>query len=125
MYTYKIWNKTDDINGVDSDIVLKNNPIYKKGDVVLIINTDSDRVEFIAIESELRESYRDKTSSIESLAQIRCEYYNKTAPMNILEVQDKMSALEEENKTLRQELTQIKTSIASMTTLLTKTLEER
>lgn len=37
MYTYKIWNKTDDINGVDSNVVLKNNPIYKKGDVVLII----------------------------------------------------------------------------------------
>ena len=122
MYTYKIWNKTDDINGVDSDIVLKNNPIYKKGDVVLIINTDSDRVEFIAIESELRESYRDKTSSIESLAQIRCEYYNKTAPMNILEVQDKMSALEAENQTLREELAQIQVSIAS---LMATTLEEK
>ena len=34
MYTYKIWNKTDDINGVDSNVVLKNNPIYKKGDVL-------------------------------------------------------------------------------------------
>ena len=84
MYTYKIWNKTDDINGVDSNVVLKNNPIYKKGDVVLIINTDSDRVEFIAIESELRESYKDKVSNIEKLAEIRCEYYNNNAPMTVI-----------------------------------------
>lgn len=97
MYTYKIWNKTDDINGVDSNVVLKNNPIYKKGDVVLIINTDSDRVEFIAIESELRESYKDKVSNIEKLAEIRCEYYNNNAPMTVIELQNKISILEAEN----------------------------
>lgn len=101
MYTYKIWNKTDDINGVDSNVVLKNNPIYKKGDVVLIINTDSDRVEFIAIESELRESYKDKVSNIEKLAEIRCEYYNNNAPMTVIELQNKISILEAENKELK------------------------
>ncbi|MFR5471809.1 MAG: hypothetical protein ACLTG7_09745 [Romboutsia sp.] len=100
MYTYKIWNKTDDINGVDSNVVLKNNPIYKKGDVVLIINTDSDRVEFIAIESELRESYKDKVSNIEKLAEIRCEYYNNNAPMTVIELQNKISILEAENADL-------------------------
>ena len=100
MYTYKIWNKTDDINGVDSNVVLKNNWIYKKGDVVLIINTDSDRVEFIAIESELRESYKDKVSNIEKLAEIRCEYYNNNAPMTVIELQNKISILEAENADL-------------------------
>lgn len=103
MYTYKIWNKTDDINGVDSNVVLKNNPIYKKGDVVLIINTDSDRVEFIAIESELRESYKDKVSNIEKLAEIRCEYYNNNAPMTVIELQNKISILEAENEKLKVE----------------------
>ena len=104
MYTYKIWNKTDDINGVDSNVVLKNNPIYKKGDVVLIINTDSDRVEFIAIESELRESYKDKVSNIEKLAEIRCEYYNNNAPMTVIELQNKISILEAENESLKEGL---------------------
>lgn len=110
MYTYKIWNKTDDINGVDSNVVLKNNPIYKKGDVVLIINTDSDRVEFIAIESELRESYKDKVSNIEKLAEIRCEYYNNNAPMTVIELQNKISILEAENEKLNTQLSTVRAS---------------
>ncbi len=97
MYTYNIWNKKDDINGVNSNIILEKNPIYKNQEIVLIINSHSDRVEFIAIESELRESYQDKASSIDELAKIRCAYHNDNAPMNVVELQYKISILEAEN----------------------------
>ena len=39
--------------------------------------------------------------------------------------QDKISILEAENQALREELTQIQTSIASLTSLITTTLEEK
>ena len=38
---------------------------------------------------------------------------------------NKISILESENKALKEELTQIQTSIASLTTLITTTLEEK
>ena len=41
------------------------------------------------------------------------------------DMQNKILALQEENKTLREELTQIQTSIASLTSLITATLEEK
>lgn len=94
MYTYKIWNKTEGINGISSDIVLEKNPMYNNQEIVLIINSHSDRVEFIALESELRESYQDKISSIDELAKIRCSYHNENAPMGVVELQDKISTLE-------------------------------
>ena len=41
------------------------------------------------------------------------------------EQESKILALQEENKILREELTQIQTSIASLTSLITATLEEK
>ena len=43
----------------------------------------------------------------------------------IEEQNNKILALQEENKTLKEELTQIQTSIASLTSLITATLEEK
>ena len=41
------------------------------------------------------------------------------------EIQEKISILEAENQALREELTQIQTSIASLTSLIATTLEEK
>ena len=46
-------------------------------------------------------------------------------PTEIEIIQNKISILECENKALKEELTQIQTSIASLTSLITATLEEK
>ena len=46
-------------------------------------------------------------------------------PTEIEIMQEKISILEAENKALREELTQIQTSIASLTSLIATTLEEK
>ena len=46
-------------------------------------------------------------------------------PTEIEIIQDKISILECENQTLKEELTQIQASIASLTSLITATLEEK
>ena len=50
--------------------------------------------------------------------------YN-TIKMLDTQIANKISILESENKELREELTQIQTSIASLTSLIAKTLEEK
>ena len=57
--------------------------------------------------------------SYEELPQIPQE------PTEIEIIQDKISILECENQTLKEELTQIQTSIASLTSLIAVTLEEK
>ena len=52
--------------------------------------------------------------------------YDKENPKPVeLTLEEKISIFEEENKSLRKELTQIQTSIASLTSLIATTLEEK
>ena len=52
--------------------------------------------------------------------------YDKENPSEpVPTIEEQVLALQEENKSLKEELTQIQTSIASLTSLITATLEEK
>ena len=65
---YKIWNKTEEINGVSADIILENNPIFKNDDVFLILD-DYDTVMRIESCKIIKSVYGlDKNMTVEKVA---------------------------------------------------------
>lgn len=100
MYTYQIWDKNSEINGVGHEIILKNNPAYKNTGVVLYIHNSNQMVEVVALETELRRSYNDANSSLEELALIRLDALNGDKPKTVKELQNKISILQEQNANL-------------------------
>ena len=95
MYTFTIWDKKSEINGVSHEIVLKNNPAYRNTGVALYTNNSSQTVEIIAIETELRKSYNNADATLEELALMRLNSLNNNAPQTVKELQDKVSTLEQ------------------------------
>lgn len=67
--TYKIWNKEDEINGVDANRVIDNLGI-KPDDEVFLILDDTDSVHFIEISRIIKSVYNlDENLSVDEVAE--------------------------------------------------------
>ena len=128
---YKIWNKKDKINNVDAEYVINSLNIRETDNVFLIID-HLNEVQCIEIDRIIKGVYNlDANLSVEEVAEeyIRIKEEEKQQAethMNTLEdMGNKISILEAENQALREELTQIQTSIASIASLIATTLEEK
>ena len=130
MYKVKIWDKIESINGVDAKNVIKSHRIKETDDIFLVLY-NYDRILELNFVDVLRTNFN--LSSDFSAEQVAEEYLKikeeekvqeekEQATLN--ELSKRLSILESENKALREELTQIQTSIASLTSLIT-TLEEK
>ena len=128
---YKIWNKKDKINNIDADYFIKDLSIRETDGVFLIID-HLDEVQAIEIDRIIKGVYNlDANLSVEEVAKeyIRIKEEEKqqaeTHANTLEDMGNKISILEQNNQELREELTQIQTSIASLTSLITATLEEK
>ena len=128
---YKIWNKKDKINNIDADYFIKDLSIRESDGVFLVLD-NLEEVQAIEIDRIIKGVYNlDANLTVEEVAQeyIRIKEEEKQQAethINTLEdMENKISILECENKALKEELTQIQTSIASLTSLITATLEEK
>ena len=128
---YRIWNKKDKINNVDAEYVINSLNIRETDNVFLIID-HLNEVQCIEIDRIIKGVYNlDANLSVEEVAEeyIRIKEEEKIQAQNSIdtleEIGDKISILESENKSLKEELTQILASIASLTSLITTTLEEK
>ena len=131
MYKVKIWDKIESINGVDAKNVIKSHRIKETDDIFLVLN-NYDRILELNFVDVIRTNFN--LSSDFSAEQVAEEYLKfkeeekvqEEKEQTTLENQDaRISILECENKALKEELTQIQTSIASLTSLITITLEEK
>lgn len=107
---YKIWNKKEKINNVDAEYVINSLNIREEDGVFLIID-HLNEVQAIEIDRVIKSVYNlDKNLSVEEVAQeyIRIKEEEKLQAekdMITLEEQgNKISILEAENETLKQEL---------------------
>ena len=128
---YKIWNKIDKINGIEADHFIDNLKIQEHDEVFLILDS-ADNVQCVEISSTIKGVYNlDANLSVEEVAEeyIRIKEEEKIQAQNSIDTLEdmgnKISILESENKALREELTQIQTSIASLTSLIATTLKEK
>ena len=91
---YKIWNKTDSINGVEAQVILNKSPFNKtSGDIILIYENEQ---QILAIESKdvLAEVYG--INKEQALADFMEEYFIKSQPtINEQEIEEReqMNAL--------------------------------
>ena len=128
---YKIWNKKDKINNIDAEYFIKSLSIRDTDGVFLVLDSIGE-VQAIEIDRIIKSVYKlDANLTCEEVAKeyirIREEENQKAENhMNTLEdMGNKISILEQNNQELREELTQIQTSIASLTSLIATTLEEK
>ena len=131
MYKVKIWDKIESINGVDAKNVIKSHRIKETDDIFLVLN-NYDRILELNFVDVIRTNFN--LSSDFSAEQVAEEYLKikeeekvqeEKEQTTLKELPKRLSILESENKALREELTQIQTSIASLTSLLAVTLEEK
>ena len=131
MYKVKIWDKIESINGVDAKNVIKSHRIKETDDIFLVLN-NYDRILELNFVDVIRTNFN--LSSDFSAEQVAEEYLKikeeekvqeEKEQTTLKELSKRLSILESENKALREELTQIQTSIASLTSLITATLEEK
>ena len=131
MYKVKIWDKIESINGVDAKNVIKSHRIKETDDIFLVLN-NYDRILELNFVDVIRTNFN--LSSDFSAEQVAEEYLKikeeekvqeEKEQTALKELSKRLSILESENKALREELTQIQTSIASLTSLLAVTLEEK
>ena len=128
MYKVKIWDKIESINGVDAKNVIKSHRIKETDDIFLVLN-NYDRILELNFVDVIRTNFN--LSSDFSAEQVAEEYLKikeeekvqeekEQATLN--ELSKRLSILESENKALREELTQMQTSVTS---LLAVTLKEK
>lgn len=112
MYTYKIWDKKSDINGVSCEEIFETRKDLKNSnDDIFLIKDDYGVVTEIQFKRSIQSIYNmSKELTVEQVAQ---EYLRikedenlkaKKEMLTLEEQQEKISLLEEENKSLRQEL---------------------
>ena len=120
-----IWDKKSKINGIDALDVINSMNIKDTDDVLLVF--DGVRVTNIEFVSVLKSVYNLDVSL--TAGQVAKEYIRvkeeerlqaKKEQTTLEEQVNKISILEEENKELREELTQIQTSIASLISTLSE-----
>ena len=119
MYKVKIWDKIESINGVDAKNVIKSHRIKETDDIFLVLN-NYDRILELNFVDVIRTNFN--LSSDFSAEQVAEEYLKikeeekvqEEKEQTTLEEQEaRISALEKENKQLREELEQVKASLVS------------
>ena len=128
MYKVKIWDKIESINGVDAKNVIKSHRIKETDDIFLVLN-NYDRILELNFVDVIRTNFN--LSSDFSAEQVAEEYLKikeeekvqeEKEQTTLKELPKRLSILESENKALREELTQMQTSVTS---LLAVTLKEK
>ena len=107
---YKVWDKEEDINGVSADCVIKSHNIKDEDEIFLIINEKGKVIE-IQFKSIIADYYNlDNSLTCKQVAQeylrIKEEEKLQEGKEQVAqkELQNKISILEAENETLKQEL---------------------
>ena len=96
MYTYEMWDKKSSINGVEAEEILNKSNFLKDGDVFLVLkNGVVTNIESVNIIKALDFKYSNMTNE-----EIVSDYVKNLD----ISVEDKISILEAENETLKQEL---------------------
>ena len=123
---YKIWNKKDKINNVDAEYVINSLNVRETDGVFLIID-HLEEVQAIEIDRIIKGVYGlDANLTTEQVAKeyIRIKEEEKLqAEKEITTLEDmgnKISILEQENATLKEELSQIQVSIASLVSAISE-----
>lgn len=105
---YKIWNKIDDINDINADIVIESHRIKEKDEVFLILDK-MDNVTEIQIKNTIISGYDlDVNLTVEEVAQKYIEIKEQEKiqiekdQVTLEEVTKKISILEAENKALKE-----------------------
>ena len=110
MYKIKIWNKKDSINGVDAEKVIKSHKIKETDDIFLVLNNydrvlELNFVEVIRNNFNLSKNLTKEEVAKEYLKIKEGEKLQAEKEANALEeMVNKISILEAENETLKQEL---------------------
>ncbi len=105
--TYKIWNKVDDINGVNANVILKRHNIKKEDEIFLVL--DGNRVIEMQFKNVIKNTYNISSNDIEQVAQeyLRIKEEEKLQAekeqINLEEQRNKISILEAENEKLKVE----------------------
>ena len=110
MRTYKIWDKKEKINGSTAEYIIESLKIRETDEVFLVLDK-SGNVLAIEIDRIIKSVYDlDKNLSVEEVAQeyLRIKEDEKLQAekeqISLEEQQNKISILEAENETLKQEL---------------------
>ena len=117
MYKIKIWDKIEPINGVNAEKIIKSHKIKDTDDIFLVLN-DYNRVLELNFVSIIRDNFNlSYDFSVEQVAEEYLkikerEKVQEEKEQTTLEEQEaRISALEKENKQLREELEQVKASL--------------
>lgn len=124
---FKVWNKKEKINGVDAEVVIKSNNIKQEDEIFLVIDDNTLKVTEIQFKDVICSNYNISIDlTIEEVAQ---EYIRikETEKLQVekkqvtLESQEaRISTLEAENQALKEELSQIQVSLASLVSAISK-----
>lgn len=112
---YKIWNKKENINGVDASIVLTRHNIKEEDEIFLILS--GNRVVELQFKDVIKNTYNIVSDDVEEVAKeyIKIKEEEKfqavKETLSLEEQSKRISALEQENKALREELNQMQNSI--------------
>ena len=123
---FKVWDKKENINNVEAKHFITNLSIRNDDEVFLVLD-DYNNVKSVEIGRIVKSVYNLSNSlSIEDVAKeyIRIKEEEKLQvekeTRTLENMGNKISILEAENKELREELTQIQTSIASLISTLSE-----
>lgn len=126
MLAYKIWDKTEEINGCDAEYIIKDMRIKESDEIILIYDDLTNKVSEIQFVDTLRGIYNISESNANEVAKKYLEIkeaMKKEAEkeQTSLESQEvRISTLEAENQALREELSQIQVSLASLVSAINK-----
>ena len=127
MYKVKIWDKIESINGVDAKNVIKSHRINETDDIFLVIDEMSNRVLEMQFKDIICANYKlDINMSCEKVAQRYLELreeesQQKEKEQTVLgEQESRIAILEKENKALKDELSKMQISLASLVSAIEK-----
>ena len=124
---YKIWDKKEKINGVDAEVVIKSNNIKQEDEIFLVIDDNTLKVTEIQFKDVICSNYNisiDLTTEEVAQEYIKIKEEEKIQAQNdvntLEELGDKISILEAENQALKEELSQIQVSLASLVSAISE-----
>ena len=124
---FKIWDKKEKINGVDAEVVIKSNNIKQEDEIFLVIDDNTLKVTEIQFKDVICLNYNisiDLTTEEVAQEYIKIKEEEKIQAQNdvntLEELGDKISILEAENQALKEELSQIQVSLASLVSAISE-----
>ena len=124
---FKIWDKKEKINGVDAEVVIKSNNIKQEDEIFLVIDDNTLKVTEIQFKDVICSNYNisiDLTTEEVAQEYIKIKEEEKIQAQNdvntLEEIGNKISILEAENQALKEELSQIQVSLASLVSAISE-----